>query len=844
MANRAILGLVFLATVLAAPAQAQSAREWTAFRDETMSRYGDPADEPDWEDLLYAAGEAHSDDPGAALDAFARSIGRSRADASRYALVIMRTVADNQACRYGDCEPVDPAAVTAAALAEAAREPSGALLTVIGKNVLNAEVMAAIRAHPARVSVLSDIHAYNEQVSLLALMLLEAPDAPKVLEALRARPPGVDGDPDHWDGWLLAMLEEGQARLIRDGAPVEAQAVYAQVLLSHYLQLGLTEDAIAAWRGQTPALREALPLAPSEGCGVPAPSGEGPVRLPDETCEERDYGAAFIDEMAAALWGAGDRAEADALLARGEARLGGAALMGQAHAAVVDALYRERPEESLFTLYVDGDATLAGAQHRRMDGSGWMNLGYGPAGRIAVGDRARSAGYETIAEAIEARPPYYRSDHQRPTLATVADSFPVPVRERQATLSPKIETAWRAFPEQPGRGRGRVGVIPAAWTESRLPDGLAPWREPAPEEGRDRPDGGRYESDEDAAADDAVVDAAAAADLAAAAALEAVLAAEVAEDASPEMEENPTLPVGRYAVIRLEERGGERLLVYRDSTYDLPGETGAYGLWFDRSIGGVWGEPIYLGLQEHFPYVVTPESRLPLLDGDRLQIEVQVREVDPESISFPPVGLRLKREEDGVVLTASLAELTRDGDADGLSDLVERRLDLDAGNPDMDGDGALDGADPMPQVAHDPSTPRGRTALASAILKQMIGYDAAALVVPVSPPGEGLEDMLASAIGRPPVPARRDTFIVGGDPSLFAGLDLPFRLLVYTPEALRALTERGAPFYPPTVKVYSSLDGRRHYVVWSASWVGGSFLATCQDGAETCEIEPRSSWIT
>ena len=804
MANRAILGLMFLATVLATPAHAQSAREWTAFRDETMSRYGEPADPPDWEDLLYAAGEAHPSDPRAALDVFARSIGRSRAEASRYALVIMRTVAAHQACRYGDCEPVDPTAATAAALVEAAQEPSGALLTVVGKNVLDARVMAAIRAHPARIRVLSDLYTYNEQAPLLALMLLEAPDAPGVLEALRASPPVAGGEPDHRDGWLLAILEEGQARLARDGAPIEAQAIHAQVLLTHYLRLGLTGEAIAAWRGQEPALREALPLAPSEGCGVPGPSREGSARLPDETCEEREYGTAFMDEMVAALWAAGDREEAGILLTRGEARLGGAAQMGQAHAAVVDALHRERPHESLFNLYVDGDPTLP-SRHRGLDGSGWMNLGYGPAAQVVVADRARSAGYAGIAAEIEARPPYYRREYQPPTLAALADSFPPSVRERRAALSPKIESAWRAFPEQADQGRGRVGVIPAAWTESRLPEGLAPWRAPEPEAGNSRADIGPDDGDE---------------------------------------EEDPTLPVRRHAVIRLDERGDERLLVYRDSTYDLPGETGAYGLWFNRSLGGVWGQPVYLGLQEHFPYLVAPRSRLPLLDGDRLQIEVQVREIDPESITFPPVGLRLKRQEDGVVLTASLADLNRDGDADGLTDLVERRLNLDGANPDIDGDGALDGIDPLPQVAYDPATPPDRTALARAILKEMVGYDDAALVVPVASPGEGLDDIIASAIGGPPVPAPRDTFIVGGDPSLFAGLDLPFRLLLYTPEALRALTGRGAPFYPPTVKVYSSLDGRRHYVVWSASWVGGSFLATCEEGAGTCEIDPRSSWIT
>lgn len=847
----------------ASPALAQTSEDWTAFTEETLARYGDPGDSPDWEDLLYAAGTAHPDDPEAALDAFAAAIGRPRDEASRHAHSIMRMVALMERCRYEACARVDPAVIKPPLLAEAAREPAGALLTVVGKHILDADVMAAIRAHPARLRVLSDIYAYTETEPLLALMVLEAPAAPEVLAALRAKPPQVGSDQDTWDGWLLAILEEAQAQLVRDSAEVEAQAAYAQIILSHALQLGLTEHAVTTWRAMSPALRDALPLIPPEGCGVPVINPEAP-RLPDDICEDRDRGAEFVAELAAALWTAGDPAAAEALMAQGEIRLGGAGLMGQAYAAVVDALRRERSPDSLFDLYVDGDRTLSMPQYAGLDGHGWMNVGYGPAGQRVVADRARTAGYASIAEAIEARAPYYRGGYKQPTLAPMADALPAPVRQRQAALGPAIEAAWATFPDLPDHRPGGGGVVPAAWTESRLPEGLSAWQEPARQPGFDEPDmaeedaleAGEDDDSRDAAAATAA-DAAEAAEAAADAAeqmavsvatIEAMagLDPESAEEAYPSFEEetDSTLPIPPYAVVRLDESANERLLIYRDSTYDLPGETGAYGLWFNRSVDGVWGEPVYLGLQENFPYVVIPNSELPLLDGDKLQIEVRVREIDPGSITFPPVGLRLKREEDGVVLTASLAELTRDDDADGLPDLVERRLNLDATNPDIDGDGVPDGTDPLPQVARNRAAPPARMALAHAILKQVMGYDAAALVVPVSAPGESLDDMVVSAIGRPPVPASFDTFIVGGDPTLFAGLDLPFRLLVYTPEALRALSERGAPFYPPTVTIYSSLDGRRHYVVWSASWVGGSFIAVCNDGAAACEIEERTSWIT
>lgn len=856
-----------LALAGTSPVMAQTAAQWTAFSEDTYAQYSEPGDTPDWEDLLFAAGTAHPDDPQAALDAFATAIGRPRDEAGRYALSIMQMVRIAGGCDYRAC-PSDGGDAKAPLIAEAAAEPSGALLSLMARRLLgtgDAALIVAVRAHPKRLQILAEIYAYNEEAPYLALMLLEAPDASRVLDALRDNPPDIDSEPDGWDGWLLALLEDARSRLVRADASIEVQAAYSQVLLNHYLKLGLVDEALAAWRGFTPALRDALPLVPPPGCGMPAPRPEGSARMPDTTCGPRERGTALVDELAAALWMAGDKPAAEALLARGESRLGGAALMGQGHAAVVDALQRRRPADSLFDLYVDGDPTLPQPQYGGF-GEGWMSGGYGVAGQRLVADRARSAGYESVAGRLLAHPPYYRSRERRGVLAGMSEAFPPSVRERQTILSARIDAAWNAFPPQPERKLGQVGVVPAAWTESRLPEGLSAWQEPARQPGFDEPDMAEdaLEADEDddsayeaaaTAADaadaaetaaDAAEQMAAAASAVEAAAAQAWEAADsVGEAYSPfEEEMDPTLPIPPYAVVRLDESANERLLIYRDSTYDLPGETGAYGLWFNLSVDSVWGQPVYLGLQEHFPYLVVPDSQLPLLDGDRLQIEVRVREVDPASITFPPVGLRLLREEDGVVLTASLAELTRDGDADGLADLVERRLDLDATNPDIDGDGLPDGIDPLPQVARDPATPAGRTALAHAILKHMMGYDAAALVVPVSTPGESLEDMIVSAVGRPPVPAPLDTFIVGADPTLFAGLDLPFRLLVYTPEALRALSERGAPFYPPTVTIYSSLDGRRHYVVWSASWVGGSFIAVCNDGAAACEVEERTNWIT
>ncbi len=859
--------LAALAVGVAGPAAAQSLDDWYAFLDESWARYGSDQRPLDWEDHLFLAGEANQEDPEAAMAAFAAAIEKPVEIARGYARTIMALNELRVRCGDDPCAADEWSASLASLIEQASAEPSGELLLVLGKSSLpatqHAQLMNAVMAHPGRTKVLSGLYDYTEDGSYLALLVLEEPGARPLLDALRETPPRFQGDPDQRNGWVLSVLEQGRIALSDAGASAEDQAVYVQPVLAQYLSLGLTQDAVGIWKDLSPAVRAVLPLAPSVDCGAPTTPN---ARASDEEpyCRLREASTAFSDEMAAALWLDGDHAAARELLARSEEHLGGRMRMGQLHAAVVDAMDREQSDQALFNLYVDGDGALPKKRYASATESGWLAQSYGPASRRLVSQRASDAGYPSIADAIADRPIYYRSEYGDSSLTGMAESLPLAVRDRQTALAPKIEAAWAAAPQPEGeRAMGPV-VIPSVWVESRLPDGIPPWK--APSRGShsdDCADGVDCDGLGDAAcaalaAAMAAADAAMNADddaevydaepfdcdensaaCAAAAAAEAIAVTEEAAEGHDEPTED--LPVSGYAVVRLEDVDGERTMVYRSAMYDLPGETGAYGLWFDRTTNGVWGSPIYLGLQENFPYVVAPQSELPLLNGDLLQIEVQVREIDPASITFPPVGLRLLREEDGLVLSANLSDLTHDRDGDGIPDLVEDRLGLDAGNPDMDGDGSLDGSDPVPQVAWDPAAHAGRNALARAILHQMTGFDEGALVVGVASEDN---DPLSTALGSAPVSELRNTIIIGGDPTLFAGMNPPFRLLAYTPEALEALGGRGAPFYPPTVEVHSSLDGKRHYVIWSASWVGGSFVATCEDGATTCEIDERSSWIT
>ena len=195
------------------------------------------------------------------------------------------------------------------------------------------------------------------------------------------------------------------------------------------------------------------------------------------------------------------------------------------------------------------------------------------------------------------------------------------------------------------------------------------------------------------------------------------------------------------------------------------------------------------------------------------------------------------------MIRADLDALERDADEDGLTDLAEVRLGFDPERADTDGDGVSDGRDPVPLAAFDPHTTPMRDALARAILARLAGYDAGAISVA---PDRAPDDILGAVAGGASIPRqeRLQTLILVADPSLFAGLTLPFRLVTYTPAQVARLSDNGAPFYPPRVTVFSSLDEREHLVIWSATWVGGRFRVHCPSDGDACVVEETSNWIT
>ncbi|MBC6981282.1 hypothetical protein [Caulobacter sp. 17J80-11] len=791
LAAAAGAALLSAAPALAAP---PTEAQWTGFLKDSYEEQHDKDDPVTWETRLYRAGLAHADRQQA-LAVFAGEIGVPVETAEAYAEMIMAVVI----ARDAGCEAPETGCALAPGLAVrdlvervALAEPTGELLRIAGFSVgtregsQTAAFVELAQRHPRGGETLAALFDYAEDPIVLGALALRAPTAPTTVEALWRVPLDVSGGPEKWGGWQEAVLENAEARALAGGASVEVQAAYAQARLLRTLALGLSDDAVALWTAYPEAVRARLPLAAAV-CGKVEPR-------PCEQASDASYRLA--DDLAAALWAAGRTDEARAVLARAKTFAGPRSYaQRQRLSALTEAMTPTLADADLFTPFIEG-GKADGKLERHEVPRGWLFSLDTPAVRRLVAARLEKAGYAGMVRFLTRDGPYGRWETDPAELNVMDALLDADTKALRLRWAARIDAAWAKAGAPASRIQSRLGSPERAftWRETRLPDGVGAWGE---------------------------------------------------KDA-PELPKDLKLPVPLETVGRYERTGSEQAVLFASSDYDLPGEIPAFGMWLARTENGAWKPPVYLGLQQSFPYVVTPGSAVPLLEGDRVRIEVNVREIDPASISFPPVGLTIKRHEEGVVLEASLAELERDGDADGLTDAAERRLGLDPANPDSDGDGLKDGADPIPAVARKPAGPGG-DGLAAAVVKAVFHHDAGAIMV--APRGGADEDdnpLAGVAGGGPQAPRMNTVFLVAPAPSVFAGLDLPFRLMVYTPEQAAALPTGGAPFFPPQVtEVLSSLDGRRHYVVWSAGWVGGSFLATCPaKGNKPCKVKEVEGWIS
>lgn len=295
-----------------------------------------------------------------------------------------------------------------------------------------------------------------------------------------------------------------------------------------------------------------------------------------------------------------------------------------------------------------------------------------------------------------------------------------------------------------------------------------------------------------------------------------------------------------FAPVRAERRGNVVAVVSLSQNYDPSGEVSGGGYWVHLSpdSGKTWESPRYTGLAQFFPYEVQALSCLPLIADDRLQVEVAVKEIDTASITYPPVGMRLRREQKGLYLDIPFATLKRDTDGDGLTDIAEENLLLDAGNADSDGDGLADGRDPFPNVRFS----RQRRPIDSAmteVIGQLSERGFGAIIEPVDRQPDdimaGGQQVQALSLDRP--------LFIRGQKADFGGFSATKMTLIYGDDEVVQIEQRKADFnatwFGPLIL---NRAGTRGFISWSAGWVGGMFRVVKL--GDKWRAEEISSWIT
>lgn len=302
-------------------------------------------------------------------------------------------------------------------------------------------------------------------------------------------------------------------------------------------------------------------------------------------------------------------------------------------------------------------------------------------------------------------------------------------------------------------------------------------------------------------------------------------------------------PVGKDQAVRFEQNDTTRAIVYLSGEYDRPGEMPGWSYFVQFDKGNGWERPLFLGLQQHFPYVLHKTSSVPMLGQQgRLILEANIEEIDMDNMVFPPIGVGLSRQRCGVLLDFDLEALGQDSDGDWITDLTEVRLGMDPLNKDTDGDGIVDGFDTLPLTQFGAASSAMDTEVALSLLQAMMGIERNAIMVT---PGKVRGSLQARRLPGEDVLPALDTQFIQAEPDLFAGLSLPFRLFVYDKGDLGKLNRGKAPFYPPRVTaMFRRPDGSETYVKWSAQWTGGSFLIRCDEATQSCQMISLGYWIT
>lgn len=301
------------------------------------------------------------------------------------------------------------------------------------------------------------------------------------------------------------------------------------------------------------------------------------------------------------------------------------------------------------------------------------------------------------------------------------------------------------------------------------------------------------------------------------------------------------LPAGE--LVRYQQDGSRVVAITASQSLDPVGEISGGGYWISVSNDGgtTFDLPLYTGLRVFQPYVIRPTSKLPLIDGDELRIEVSVRRIDPEKIMFPPIGLPVVESRNDLFLSVPMAGLSRDSDGDGLTDITEYALLLDPEDADTDGDGNPDASDALPQVPRNVDADRHAESLAAS-LNQLMGKSIGAIITTSAHAGGEPAQGYSAGTGTDVHDANGATFVVA-PAQYFGSIDLQQRVIVLSPSQAKAVAKTRGVFLPIRIIQFEvSRSGDQGVMVWSSGWAGGTFLLHKIDGK--WKVEVTSSWIT
>ena len=790
-----------------------SREDYAFFLSESYSQFSRSGDGGDIEDQFYGIAQK-SDSPDNAIQMFAKSLGVSSETAVKYVQALIEANKFRVKCdeRSGPClfQPGEPAydALLDAGFADSKGDIGFSIGTNLCTGMPHEARIAFIRAimkHPQRGKILTNLYEYSrDNIFGDALFTLEPPTIQRaILLRAEAYRKGYAVSNDRGLHISLAEIARERAHSLKE---IDKDALYltcTEALIWMHLWAGLTDRALDVYKRLPQNLRKRIPTSP-------------PAELKNEN--RRNYAqesASLASDLAYAMYLSGDAGTARQLL-EARAKLCKAENFEATYdeefrvSALEEAMAPKYSADDLFNQYfgekLKDEPTQPHKETSRDRGEarGWFfSLSTSlPAVREVGARRLKAAGYPDMAASLLKHERYYSPPDR---VADLGDILPNKFIDRKAywerQMSQAREARRRRNAELKAKAPGRLCHTPNPLRieERQVPPEI---RRPANESGNkdfDQPE--------------------------------------------PVIPEGVDLPVNRGSVVRYAEENGEKMIVYLSGELDHPGEIPAFGFWFQKTGGGgkEWEQPVYLNLQQYFPYVVVPESKIPMLSDGNLQIEVEIKEIDSRSITFPPVALGFNREERDIYIVINLADLEKDSDADGLTDIVEHRVGLCLNNPDTDGDEIPDGSDPLPLTAFNPAGSAESKQVAAAILSKTQNYEKGAIIVAPYSSADAQDVCRVLGLKAKPPNKAKILFIIA-NPEIFSGILLPDRLLLYQEGEMESLGDSNAPFFAPQIEVFPNRSGTKHYIIWTAGWTGGEFIIR-REGDEY-RVEVKSEWIT